>query len=50
MTTNTQLILGAQWHWGTDGTEYGGFNTSFGAQTIKITQRDQIYLWLTYSF
>ena len=49
-TTNTQLILGAQWHWGADGTEHGGFNTSLGPQTIKIIHQDRIYLWLTYSF
>lgn len=49
-TTNTQLIIGVQWHWGADGTEYGGFDTSLGAQTIKTAPQDQIYLWLTYSF
>jgi hypothetical protein len=49
-TTNTQLILGAQLHWGAENTEYGGFYTSLEGQTIKTAPRDQIYLWLTYSF
>jgi len=48
--TNVQLILGAQWHWGTNGSEYGGFNTSVAGRTVKITPYDQIYLWLTYNF
>jgi hypothetical protein len=48
--TNLQLILGAQWHWGAGGTEYGGFNTAVAGRTVKITPYDQVYLWLTYSF
>ena len=47
---NVQLILGAQWHWGANGSEYGGFNTNVAGQTVEITPYDQIYLWLTYSF
>lgn len=49
-TTNTQLILGGQWHWGADDTEYGGSKTSFLGETIRIAPQDQVYVWLTYSF
>ncbi len=48
--TNVQVILGAQYHWGANGTEYGGFKTSVAGRTVKIAPFDQIYLWLTYSF
>jgi len=48
--TNVQVILGAQWHWGADGTEYGGINTSVAGRTVNIAPYDQIYLWLTYSY
>ncbi len=48
--TNVQLILGAKWHWGPSGSEYGGFNTAVAGRTVKITPYDQIYVWLTYSF
>lgn len=50
MTTNLQLILGAQWHWGASGTEYGGFDASAAGQSFKIIPSNQIYLWLTYHF
>jgi hypothetical protein len=50
VTTNTQIILGAQWHWGAGDTEYGGFDTSLADRTVRIAPRDQIYLWVTYSF
>jgi hypothetical protein len=50
MTTNTQVILGAQWHWGASGTEYGGFDTAWTGGTIRVAPQDQLYLWVTYSF
>jgi hypothetical protein len=50
VTTNTQVILGAQLHWGAEDTEYGGFDTSLAGRTVRIAPQDRIYLWLTCSF
>jgi hypothetical protein len=50
VTTNLQLILGVQWYWGADGSEYGGFDTSVAGETFNVAPFDQVYLWLTYSF
>lgn len=50
VTTNARVLLGAQWHWGGGGTEYGGFSTSLAGRKLTIVPQDQIYMWLTYSF
>jgi len=48
--TNFQIILGAGFNWGHDGSEFGGFDTTVGGSTIKVTPTDSRYLWLTYYF
>ena len=50
MTTNTQLIFGANLYWGGSDTEYGGFYTTVAGSAVKVVSADQIYLWLTYHF
>lgn len=50
MTTDLTLILGAQWHWGATGTEYGGFHVTSGGRSFVASPYDQLYLWLTYHF
>jgi hypothetical protein len=50
ITDDLQFILGAQWHWGCDGSEYGGYEVASMGSTIKIAPADRIYLWLTYYF
>lgn len=50
LATNFQLILGANFNWGDDNTEFGGFDVNTGASTIKVTPTDSRYLWLTYFF
>jgi len=50
MATDLQLILGVQWHWGADGTEFGGFNVNTEGAVFNAAPSDQVYLWLTYYF
>lgn len=50
VAANFQLILGANFNWGDDNTEFGGFDHDAGAATIKVAPSDSRYLWLTYYF
>ena len=50
VVSDWQIIVGAQWYWGGDGSEYGGFDVTAADSTIKITPADRIYFWLTYYF
>ncbi len=50
VSTDWQLILGANLHWGGADTEYGGYETQMGPAPIKIAPADSVYLWLTYYF
>ena len=45
-----QLILGAQWHWGGEGTEFGGFDVDAAGTSFNSVPNEQAYLWLTYYF
>ena len=45
-----QVILGAQWNWGGDGSEFGGYDVTTADATFKAVPADRIYLWLTYYF
>lgn len=47
---NFQLIMGANFNWGGDDTEFGGFDTAVGTSTVKVVSTDSRYLWLTYFF
>lgn len=49
-TESFQVILGAQWHWGGDGSEFGGYDVSAAGSTVKVAPADRIFLWLTYYF
>ena len=50
ITGDLQLIFGAQWHWGGDDTEFGGYDATVMGSTIEIAPADRIYMWLTYYF
>jgi hypothetical protein len=50
VAANFQLILGADFNWGDDNTEFGGFDFTTGATTVKVTSTNSRYLWLTYFF
>jgi hypothetical protein len=50
VATNFQLILGADFNWGDDNTEFGGFDFNTGAATIKVAPSNSRYLWLTCFF
>lgn len=50
MAANFQLILGANFNWGDDGTEFGGFDFNTGATPVKVAPINSRYLWLTYYF
>ncbi len=50
LVSDWQLILGAQWHWGADGTEFGGFDVTTDTLAFESTPTDQVYLWLTVYF
>jgi hypothetical protein len=45
-----QLILGAQWHWGGDESEFGGFDAATADALARVAPADQAYLWLTYYY
>ena len=50
VATDLQLIVGGQWHWGKDGTEFGGYDVDLDGIDISIAPNDQAYVWLTYYF
>lgn len=50
IATNFQLIAGATFNRGGDGTEFGGFDTIVAGTTIKVAPADTRYIWLTYYF
>lgn len=50
VVSDVQLIIGAQWHWGTGGTEFGGFDVNTDGVRFNAAPNDQAYLWLTYYF
>lgn len=50
MLSDLQLIVGAQWHWGAGGSEFGGFAISADGTAIDTAPSDQVYVWLTYYF
>ena len=50
MTTDVDLIIGAQWYWGATGTEDGGFYVSSPGRSFDVIPNNQVYLWLTYHF
>ena len=50
VASDWQLILGAQWHWGADGSEFGGFDVDVGDDAFTAAPNDRAYLWLTYYF
>ena len=50
VASDIQLILGAQWHWGAGGTEFGGFDVNADGVNFNTAPNDQMYLWLTYYF
>ena len=45
-----QVIVGAQWNWGDDGSEFGGYDVTKAGSTFKVAPADRIYFWLTYYF
>ncbi len=50
VATNVQLIVGAEFGWGGDDSEFGGFDTTAGNTTVKVAPANNRYLWLTYYF
>jgi hypothetical protein len=50
ITGDLQLIFGALWNWGGDGSEYGGYDITAMGSPIRIAPADRIYFWLTYYF
>jgi hypothetical protein len=47
---NWQLIFGGQWHWGGQGTEFGGFSIDEADGRHLLRPADQVYLWLSFYF
>ncbi len=47
---NWQAILGGQWHWGGQGSEFGGYDVDTLGSRLRQIPADQIYLWLSYYF
>ncbi|MEJ2156549.1 MAG: hypothetical protein P8X96_14510 [Desulfobacteraceae bacterium] len=45
-----QLVLGAEFGWGGDASEFGGFDVPVGITTVKVAPTNNRYLWLTYYF
>ena len=50
VASDVQLIIGAQWHWGASGTEFGGFDVNADGVMFNAAPNNQAYLWLTYYF
>jgi hypothetical protein len=50
VATNVQLILGAEFGWGGNPSEFGGFYESVGTARVKVAPTLNRYLWLTYYF
>jgi hypothetical protein len=50
VTENVQAILGAQWHWGGNGSEFGGYKVAMDGIEITAAPADRAYLWLTYYY
>lgn len=50
IATNFQLIAGAAFNRGGEGTEFGGFDTTVAGTTIKVAPADTRYIWLSYFF
>ncbi len=48
--SDLQIIVGAQWHWGGHGSEYGGYDVTSDGTTVKVSPTDRAYMWLTYYF
>lgn len=47
---DVHLILGAEFGWGGDPSEFGGFDVPVGATRVKVAPANNRYLWLTYYF
>jgi hypothetical protein len=45
-----QIIAGLQWHWGGQGSEYGGYDLTVDGTTVNVSPADRAYLWLTCYF
>jgi hypothetical protein len=45
-----QAIIGVQWNWGDDGSEYGGFQAGPTDDSFTVAPADRLYVWLTYYF
>jgi hypothetical protein len=45
-----QVIVGGQWNWGGDGSEFGGYDLSGPHGDLLITPADRVYLWVSYYF
>jgi len=45
-----QIIAGVQWHWGGQGSEYGGYDLTVDGTTVHVSPANRAYLWLTYYF
>jgi hypothetical protein len=50
VATDLQLIVGGQWHWGKEDSEFGGFDFDLDGTAISIAPNDKTYVWLTYYF
>ena len=50
VVSDWQIIVGAQWNWGADGSEFGGYDVTAAGSTINIAPADRIYFWFTYYF
>lgn len=50
VATDVQLIIGAEFGWGGDDSEFGGFDSTVGPTTVKVAPSNSRYLWLTYFF
>ncbi len=50
VATDLQVIVGAEFGWGADGTEFGGFDTAAGPASVQVGPANGRYIWLTYYF
>jgi hypothetical protein len=50
VASDWQIIGGVQWHWGGQGSEYGGYDITVDDTTVNVSPADRAYLWLTYYF
>ena len=44
---NLQLILGGQWNWGQQGSEFGGYALAGDSGDLHVAPDDRLYIWLT---